>query len=71
MKDKIRAAFLPLLFISIGLTILGYWLDNDPPISLSNTIYECIMMTIILFFIVSGIYLGTTFIFNKVRQLFS
>jgi uncharacterized membrane protein YjfL (UPF0719 family) len=71
MKNKIGTTFLNLLLFAIGLTILGYCLDTDPSVSLSTTIFEFIMMTIITFLLVSIIYYSTTFTVKKVRQLFS
>jgi len=71
MNKKIGTTFLTLLLISIGLTIFGYWVDSDPAGSLSTTIFEFIMMIIILFSIVSGLYFGSTFTFKRVKQLFT
>jgi hypothetical protein len=70
MKNKIRSTFLNILLISIGLTIFGFLADSDPPVSLSTTILEFIMMTIITFLLVSILYFGTTFTVKKVRQIF-
>jgi hypothetical protein len=71
MKNKIATKLLNLLLISVGLTTFGYMLDSDLPSNLSTTIFELIIMTIILFLIVSGIYFGSSFTYKKVRQLFS
>ena len=71
MKNRIGITLLTLFLISIGLTILGYWVDSDPPASLSTTLFEFLMMTLILFLIVSAIYFGSIFTFKKVKQLFS
>lgn len=66
MKNKIRTKLLTLLLIAIGLTIFAYWIDSDPPVSTSTTIFEFIMITIIFFLIISGLYFGTKFTFKKV-----
>jgi uncharacterized membrane protein len=71
MKHYFGTTFLMLLLISIGLTTIGYWLDSDLHDSLSTTMFEFAMMTIILFLIVSGIYFGTMFTYKKVKQLLS
>jgi threonine/homoserine/homoserine lactone efflux protein len=71
MKKRIATKLLNLLLISVGLSVFGYFLDSDSPGDLSTTIFELIMMTIILFLIVSGIYFGSSFTYRKVRQLFS
>ena len=71
MKNKIWPTFLNIFLISIGVTILGFWLDSDPPAGLSTTLFEFVMMTIILFFVVSVIYFGTTLTLKKVKQLLS
>jgi membrane protein YdbS with pleckstrin-like domain len=69
MKNKIAAKFLTLLFISIGITVLGYCLDSDPPVGLSTTIVEFLMMFIILFLIVCIIYFGFRYAIKKLKQL--
>jgi membrane protein YdbS with pleckstrin-like domain len=70
MKKKIAAKFLTLLFISIGITVLGYCLDSDPPVGLSTTIVEFMIMVIILFLIVCIIYFGFRYAIKKLKQLF-
>jgi hypothetical protein len=69
MNNKIAAKFLRLLIISIGLTVLGYCLDSDPPVGLSTTIVEFLMMVIILFLIVCIIYFGFRYTIKKLKQL--
>ena len=69
MKKKIAVKFLTLLIISIGLTVLGYCLDSDPPVGLSTTIVEFLMMFIILFLIVCIIYFGFRYAIKKLKQL--
>jgi membrane protein YdbS with pleckstrin-like domain len=69
MNNKIAAKFLRLLIISIGLTVLGYCLDSDPPVGLSTTIVEFLMMVIILFLIVCIIYFGFRYAIKKLKQL--
>jgi hypothetical protein len=71
MKNKFATKLLNLLHISVGLSILGYLLDSDSPGNLSTTLFELIMMTFILFLIVTGIYFGSSFTYKKVRQFFS
>jgi len=71
MKNKLGTTLLTLFLISIGLTLFGFWIDSDPSGSLSTTLFEFLMMTLILFLIVSAIYFGSIFTFKKVKQLFS
>jgi membrane protein YdbS with pleckstrin-like domain len=70
MKKNIAAKFFTLLIISIGLTVLGYCLDSDPPVGRSTAIVEFMIMIVIIFLIVCIIYFGFTYTIKKLKQLF-
>lgn len=68
MKRKFGTKFLILLLFSLGLTSIGYWLDSDPAVNLSTTILEFIMMTIMMFLIVSSFYFTWILIVRKAKK---
>jgi hypothetical protein len=68
MKNK--AGLLSILSFSVLLTSFGFYVDEDfrNPNILHN-IGELVMMLILVFTVVSGIYYSTKFVFKKAKQL--
>ena len=57
MKRKLTS--LKIGILAVGLTALGYWIDNDPPYEdFRVTILEFSLITLALFILISGIYFG-------------
>jgi len=65
MKRKNRYALAIILLISISLTGIGYWLDNDPSVGFASTLFDVIMMTAMLFVLISGFYFGIALTFKR------
>ncbi len=69
---QIKKILLNILIISVCLTIVGFLVDGDEPNpSIWTNVFELLVMTILIFTIISFIYFATTLAFKKVRQLFS
>ena len=69
---QIKKVLLNILIISVCLTIVGFLVDGDEPNpSIWTNVFELLVMTILIFTIISFIYFATTLAFKKVRQLFS
>ena len=68
MDNKIGTKFLALLLVSLGLTTIGFWLDSDAVVNLSTTILEFIMITIMIFLILSSFYFAVTLILKKAKK---
>lgn len=69
---QIKKKLLNILIISVCLTIVGVLVDSDEPNpSIWTNVFELLMMTILIFTIISFIYFVTKFAFKKVLQLFS
>ena len=57
MRRKLTT--LKIAIIAIGLTALGYWIDNDPPYEdIRVTIMEFSLISLALFILISGVYFG-------------
>ncbi|MCH2215916.1 MAG: hypothetical protein MK086_12155 [Flavobacteriales bacterium] len=57
MKRKLTS--LKIGFVAVGLTSLGYWIDNDPPYEdFSVTILEFSLIALALFILISGLRFG-------------
>jgi uncharacterized membrane protein YwaF len=66
MKNKL----LNLLYISIGVTIFGLLLDDDPKESSTKIRFmEFFLMTFILFILISIIYLSFVFVKNRIISM--
>ena len=69
---KYKIALLTILVISICLSVFGFWVDSDPrnP-NVMTTVFELVMMTLLVFVILTTLYFATTYTFKKVKQLAS
>jgi hypothetical protein len=66
---KYKITLLTILVISICLCAFGFWVDSDPrnP-NVMTTVFEFVIMIILVFVILTGLNFATTFTFKKVKQ---
>ncbi|MFT5902848.1 MAG: hypothetical protein ACI9LA_002067 [Bacteroidia bacterium] len=59
-----------ILIVSICVNTIGFLLDTDPPVaSVWLSIFEFVMMVLIVFGLLSVVYFTTVFIYKKLKQL--
>ena len=69
---KYKITLLTILVISISLSAFGAWVDNDPSnTNLMTNVFELVMMTLLVFAILTTFYFATKYSFKKVKLLAS
>jgi ABC-type multidrug transport system fused ATPase/permease subunit len=57
--------------ISVMLTITLFWLDDDPPYeNIFKTIFELLLMTILIFGIITMNFFAISFFVKRIKSLF-
>jgi hypothetical protein len=60
-----------ILLFSIVATTIGFWIDDDPRIITAlESSFEFLMMLLVVFLILSIVFVGLSFIFQKVKDFF-
>lgn len=69
---KYKIALLTISVISICLSVFGFLIDSDPTkTSVMTTAFELVMMTLLVFVVLTTLYFASTYTFKKVKQLSS